>query len=98
MLDNPAERKNTGVQTKKSDTVLSFEDFKKIRNAAEPWLRTAIELVLQTTQARLEVSRIRYNIKSPQEGICGCIWYKEPQNNIYGMLYIYIYTSPKSSR
>lgn len=89
MLDNPAERKKRRRTDKKVRHRLSFDDFKKIRNAAEPWLRTAMDLALQTTQARLEVSRIRYNIKSPQEGICGCIWYKEPQNNIYGMLYIH---------
>jgi hypothetical protein len=89
MLDNPAERKKRKRTEGKIRRRLSFDDFKKIRIAAEPWLRTAMDLALQTTQARLEVSRIKYNIKSPQEGVCGCMWYPEPQNDIYGMLYIH---------
>ncbi|MDE1494494.1 tyrosine-type recombinase/integrase [Xenorhabdus bovienii] len=89
MLDNPAERKKRKRPEKKIRRRLSLEDFKKIRTAAEPWLRAAMDLALQTTQARLEVSRIKYNIKSPQEGVCGCMWYPEPQNGIYGMLYIH---------
>ncbi|WP_340611090.1 site-specific integrase [Xenorhabdus bharatensis] len=89
MLDNPAERKKRKRIDKKVRRRLSLEDFKKIHIAAEPWLRTAMDLALQTTQARLEVSRIKYNIKSPQEGSCGCVWYPEPKNNIYGMLYIH---------
>ncbi|MDC9616262.1 site-specific integrase [Xenorhabdus khoisanae] len=89
MLDNPAERKKRKRTEEKIRRRLSFEDFKKIRIAAEPWLRTAMDLALQTTQARLEVSRIKYNIKSPQEGVCGCMWYPEPQNGIYGMLYVH---------
>ncbi|NHB89935.1 recombinase [Photorhabdus tasmaniensis] len=89
MLDNPAERKKMKRTDKKKRRRLSFDDFMLIRNAAEPWLRTAMDLALQTTQARLEVSRIRYNIKSPKEGVCGCMWYSEPKNGIYGMLYIH---------
>ncbi|QXF34325.1 recombinase [Photorhabdus luminescens] len=89
MLDNPAERKKMKRTDKKRRRRLSFDDFVLIRNAAEPWLRTAMDLALQTTQARLEVSRIRYNIKSPKEGVCGCMWYSEPKNGIYGMLYIH---------
>ncbi|NHB93551.1 site-specific integrase [Photorhabdus cinerea] len=89
MLDNPAERKKMKRTDKKKRRRLSFDDFMLIRNAAEPWLRTAMDLALQTTQARLEVSRIRYNIKSPKEGVCGCVWYPEPKNGIHGMLYIH---------
>ncbi|MCT8345114.1 phage integrase SAM-like domain-containing protein [Photorhabdus kleinii] len=89
MLDNPAERKKKRRIDKKQRRRLSLDDFLKIRASAEPWLRTAMDLALQTTQARLEVGRIRYNIKSPQEGVCGCMWYQEPQNGIYGMLYIH---------
>lgn len=48
-----------------------------------------MDLALQTTQARLEVSRIKYNIKAPKEGICGCVWYEEPKNGIYGIIYIH---------
>ncbi|RAW96111.1 MULTISPECIES: tyrosine-type recombinase/integrase [unclassified Photorhabdus] len=89
MLDNPAERKKMKRTDKKKRRRLSFDDFMLIRNAAEPWLRTAMDLALQTTQARLEVGRIRYNIKSPQEGVCGCVWHQEPQKGIYGTLYIH---------
>ena len=37
---------------------LSLEHFMAIRRAAAPWLRTAMDLALQTTHARLEVSRL----------------------------------------
>ncbi|MFK3810948.1 recombinase, partial [Escherichia coli] len=63
--------------------------FIDIRQAAAPWLRTAMDLALQTTHARLEVSRIRYSIREPKDGICGCVWFEQPQNGIYGTLYIH---------
>ncbi len=68
---------------------LSLEHFLAIRNAALPWLRTAMDLALQTTHARPEVSRIRYSIREPKNGICGCVWLKQPVNGIYGTLYIH---------
>ncbi|MEQ5702449.1 tyrosine-type recombinase/integrase [Providencia rettgeri] len=89
MLDNPAARKKMRRLEGKQRKRLSFESFIKIRNFAEPWLRTAMDLALQTTQARLEVSRIKYNIKKPKEGVCGCVWLDIPVNGIYGTLYIH---------
>lgn len=68
---------------------LSLEHFIAIRQAAAPWLRTAMDLALQTTHARLEVSRIRYSIREPKDGLCGCVWFEQPQNGIYGTLYIH---------
>lgn len=89
MFDNPATRKKLRRPEEKKRRRLSFSDFIKIRDSAELWLKTAMDLALQTTQARLEVSRIRYSIRAPKEGECGCMWYPEPVNNIYGMLYIH---------
>lgn len=89
MLDNPATRKKMRRLEGKQRKRLSFENFIKIRNFAEPWLRTAMDLALQTTQARLEVSRIKYNIKTPKEGVCGCVWLDIPVNGIHGTLYIH---------
>ncbi|WP_145491411.1 phage integrase Arm DNA-binding domain-containing protein [Yersinia rohdei] len=89
MMDNPAARKKMRRTDSKIRRRLSIEDFTKIRNAADRWLRTAMDLAIQTAQARLEVSRIRYNISHPKEGVCGCKMYDEPINGIYGMLYIH---------
>lgn len=89
MIDNPAERKKMRRVNDKRRRRLSYEDFIKIRAAAETWLRTAMDLALQTTQARLEVSRIKYNIKAPKENSCGCVWFPEEKSGIYGMLYIH---------
>ena len=88
MLDNPQNAKMKRVNSKRRRR-LSYDDFLKIRASAEPWLRTAMDLALQTTQARLEVSRIKYNIKAPKENTCGCVWFPEEKNGIYGMLYIH---------
>lgn len=89
MFDNPAERKKMKRIDGKKRRRLSYDDFVKIHTAAEPWLRTAMDLALQTTQARLEVSRIKYNIKAPKNNTCGCVWYEEERNGIYGMIYIH---------
>ncbi len=48
-----------------------------------------MDLALQTTHARLEVSRIRYSISEPKDGVCGCVWLAQPENGIYGTLYIH---------
>lgn len=89
MFDNPATRKKMRRTEEKKRQRLSLDNFKAIRRAAEPWLRTAMDLALQTTHARLEVSRIRYTLKEPKDGICGCVWLAQPENGIYGTLYIH---------
>lgn len=89
MLDNPATRKKMRRTEEKKRQRLSFDHFMTIRRAAAPWLRTAMDLALQTTHARLEVSRIRYSIREPKNGICGCVWLEQPENGIYGTLYIH---------
>jgi hypothetical protein len=89
MLDNPASRKKMRRVDEKKRKRLPFDIFISIRNAAEPWLRTAMDLALQTTHARLEVSRIKYSIKEPKNGVCGCVWVEHPENGIYGTLYIH---------
>ena len=58
MQENPAKRKS----------------FTLIREAAPLWLKTAMDLTLQTTPAVLEISRIEYKIKKAEQGRCGCIW------------------------
>ena len=88
MLDNPATRKKLKKLDGKKRKRLSLDDFIRIKNHAPLWLKTAMELSLQTSQARLEVSRIKYSIKSPSYGESGCVWFDESQNGIYGNLYI----------
>lgn len=89
MLDNPATRKKMRRIEEKKRQRLSFDNFMAIRRAAAPWLRTAMDLALQTTHARLEVSRIRYSIREPKNGVCGCVWLEQPLNGIHGTLYIH---------
>lgn len=89
MMDNPASRKKMRRVDEKKRKRLPFDIFIAIRNVAEPWLRTAMDLALQTTHARLEVSRIKYSIKEPKNGVCGCVWVEHPENGIYGTLYIH---------
>ncbi|WP_110915319.1 phage integrase Arm DNA-binding domain-containing protein [Enterobacter roggenkampii] len=89
MFDNPATRKKMRRTEEKKRQRLSLDHFMTMRRAAAPWLRTAMDLALQTTHARLEVSRIRYSIREPKNGICGCVWLKQPESGIYGTLYIH---------
>lgn len=89
MDDNPAGRKRMRKTASKERRRLTLEQYKQIHAAAPLWLQTAMDLALQTTHARLEVSRIKYNVKKPDEGKCGCVWYQEPKNGIYGVLYIH---------
>jgi len=89
MMDNPANRKKLRPKDAKKRRRLSLVEFKLMRGYAEPWLRTAMDLALQSTQAQLEVTRIRYSIKAPKAGVCGCVWHDTPQNEIYGVLYIH---------
>ena len=88
MMDNPATRKKLKKLDGKKRKRLSLDDFIRIKNRAPIWLKTAMELSLQTAQARLEVSRIKYSIKSPSYGESGCIWFDAPNNGVYGTLYI----------
>ncbi|EBG9558196.1 recombinase [Salmonella enterica subsp. enterica] len=89
MFDNPATRKKMRRIDEKARRRLTLDQFQAIRRAAEPWLRTAMDLAMQTTHARLEVSRIRYSISEPKNGVCGCVWLPVPENGIYGTLYIH---------
>ena len=89
MFDNPASRKKMKRVDGKLRRRLTLDQFMAIRSAAEPWLRTAMDLALQTTQARLEVSRIKYSIKQPSEGVCGCVWFDAPRDGVFGTLYIH---------
>ncbi|MBJ3795531.1 phage integrase Arm DNA-binding domain-containing protein [Enterobacter asburiae] len=89
MMDNPASRKKMRRVEEKKRKRLPLDVFITMRSAAEPWLRTAMDLALQTTHARLEVSRIKYSIREPKNGVCGCVWLDEPENGIYGTLYIH---------
>ncbi len=89
MFDNPATRKKMRRVEGKKRQRLSLEQLIAIRGAADLWLRTAIDIALQTTHARLEVSRIRYSIKEPKNGICGCVWFEQPTNGIHGIMYIH---------
>ncbi|EBU7767723.1 recombinase [Salmonella enterica subsp. enterica serovar Rovaniemi] len=89
MFDNPATRKKMRRIDEKVRRRLTLDQFQAIRRAAEPWLRTAMDLAMQTTHARLEVSRIRYSISEPKNGVCGCLWLPAPENGIYGTLYIH---------
>ncbi|TKI04805.1 phage integrase Arm DNA-binding domain-containing protein [Martelella alba] len=89
MFDNPAARKKMRRVAGKKRRRLSLKEFQQIHAAADLWLQVAMDLALQTTQARLEVSRIRYSIPAPKEGVCGCVWYEIPRDGIYGTLYIH---------
>ncbi|EIV7481107.1 phage integrase SAM-like domain-containing protein [Escherichia coli] len=89
MMDNPAARKKMRRVEEKKRKRLPLDIFITMRNAADPWLRTAMDLALQTTHSRLEVSRIKYSIREPKNGVCGCVWLDEPENGIYGTLYIH---------
>jgi hypothetical protein len=89
MLDNPAARKKMRRTEEKKRQRLSLEHFMAIRRAATPWLRSAMDLALQTTHARFEVSRIRYSIREPKNGVCGCVWLEQPEDGIYGTLCIH---------
>ncbi|KJZ03254.1 tyrosine-type recombinase/integrase [Pseudoalteromonas piscicida] len=100
MTDNPAALKIKKPKESKKRRALDIAAFVKIRTAAPLWLRTAMDLTMQTTHAVLEVSRIEYRIKKPEPNRCGCIWYEEPKivdgNHIYGELAIHRQKTHKS--
>lgn len=89
MTDNPAERKKMRRVDKNTRRHFTLNDYKKIHDAAPLWLKTAMDLALQTSHARLEVSRIKYSIKKPAQGVCGCVWLDQPENELFGTLYIH---------
>ncbi|GLQ72694.1 tyrosine-type recombinase/integrase [Vibrio penaeicida] len=72
---------------------LTIDDFKAIHQKAPLFLRTAMEIALQSTHAVKELHRIKYSIKKPAPGKCGILWFEVPthQNGVtvYGTLYIH---------
>ncbi|MCL1078716.1 recombinase [Parashewanella spongiae] len=93
MESNPAALKKKKRVEKKQRQRLKLEWYRVIHAAAPLWLQTAMDLSLQTTHARLEISRIQYNIKEPSKKLCGCLWLDKPEltsiGNVYGKLYIH---------
>ena len=94
MYDNPATRKMKKRKTKSKERQrLNVEAYAKIHAAAPLWLQTAMDLALQASQARLEISRIKYSITAPKDGECGCVWFDTPNESngitIYGTLFIH---------
>ncbi|WP_417623085.1 hypothetical protein [Parasphingorhabdus sp.] len=93
MKENPAKLKIKRPKEAKKRKALDVKSFTLIREAAPLWLKTAMDLTLQTTHAVLEISRIEYKIKKAEQGRCGCIWYDEPTivagDVIYGEIAIH---------
>ncbi len=100
MKENPAKLKIKRPKEAKKRKALDVKSFTMIREAAPLWLKTAMDLTLQTTHAVLEISRIEYKIKKAEQGRCGCIWYDEPTiiagDVIYGELAIHRQKTHKS--
>ena len=71
---------------------LTVEMYQAIYLHADLFLKTAMDLALQITQARLEISRLRYRMLKPSSTENGCVWYDEPKEVdgvvIYGDMYI----------
>ena len=90
---NPAQLKKKRRVASKQRQRLKTEWYDAIHAAAPLWLQTAMDLSLQTTHARLEISRIKYKISKPTEAVCGCYWFKAPEKTqvgfVYGTLYIH---------
>lgn len=90
---NPAVNKKMRRVKSKQRHRLKIEWFKAIYDQAPLWLQTAMDLSLQTTHARLEISRIQYSLKKPNSKSCGCYWFDSPQitpyGNVFGTLYIH---------
>lgn len=91
MMDNPAGRKKPQRIDEKRRHRLKLEWYKAIHSIAPIWLRTAMDLALQTTHARLEISRIRYSLKEPGKNRCGCVWFDKPSETVFGMIYGTLY-------
>lgn len=88
MKNNPASLKKMKRTERKVRKRLSLDDYNRIWRLADLWMKTAMDLALQTAHARLEISRIKYNIGEPRDGVCGCIWEKD-KTGLYGYLYIH---------
>ncbi|RLV58614.1 recombinase [Parashewanella curva] len=93
MESNPAVLKKKKRVEKKQRQRLKSDWYRIIHAASPLWLQTAMDLSLQTTHARLEISRIQYNIKEPSKHQCGCCWFDKPKvsaiGKVYGTLYIH---------
>jgi enterobacteria phage integrase len=93
MPSNPATNKKMRRVKGKLRQRLKLEWYTAIHQVAPLWLQTAMDLSLQTTHSRLEISRIRYNIKQPNSKSCGCVWYDAPVSTpsglVFGTLYIH---------
>lgn len=93
MKENPARLKKQKPKETKKRVRLTVEQFKRIHAAAPLFLKTAMDLSLQTTHAVLEISRIQYKLNKAKKGECGCVWLKNPSTEksgkIYGTLYIH---------
>ena len=99
MNQNPAKKKLRDKKSKKIRKRLSFEKYKEIFAAAPKFLQVAMSLALQTTHAVNELSKIKYDIKKPKTGVCGCVWFDKPvflplasgecEAKVYGKLYIH---------
>ncbi len=94
MKENPAELKMNKPPAGKERQRMTLEQYKKIHAACPLWLQTAMDLSMQTTHARLEISRIRYRIVKPSKDTNGCLWFKDPRIDeetgltIFGEIYI----------
>ncbi len=90
---NPANLKMRKRIEGKKRQRLKKEWYDAIYAAAPLWLQTAMDLSLQTTHARLEITRIKYKIYTPTQKVCGCRWFKEPELTenglVHGTLYIH---------
>tara|TARA_B100000700_G_scaffold161345_1_gene178683 strand:+ start:39571 stop:40737 length:1167 start_codon:yes stop_codon:yes gene_type:complete len=87
MDSNPAALKIKKPKEAKMRKALDIAHFEKIRAAAPIWLKTAMDLTMQTTHAVLEISRIEYKLRKPESGRCGCIWYDTPKQDDTGLIY-----------
>ncbi|RLV60411.1 recombinase [Parashewanella curva] len=87
MTTNPATLKKRKRVADKARQRLKLEWYHAIHEASPLWLQTAMDLSLQTTHARLEISRIRYHIPPSDTRNCGCTWFKDPVTTENGAIY-----------
>lgn len=85
---NPAQGMMKSPKAVKIRKRMTLEQFKIIHAASPLWLQSAMDLSLQTTHARLEITRIEYRLRKPSDIRNGCYWFDKPSNGIYGTLYI----------